>query len=75
MAYDPPSIVAVSIILPLLAVAAVCLRFLCRLRLQPTYIGIDDWLVLGAVIFSLADGANLAAGESYQEPPKAKFWG
>ena len=63
MAYDPPSIIAVSIVLPLLALVAVCLRFLVRQRVQPTYIGIDDWLVLGAVVFSLADGANLAAGE------------
>ena len=63
MAYDPPSIIAVSIILPLLALVAVCIRFWVRIRLTSTHIGTDDWLVLGAVIFSLADGANLIVGK------------
>ena len=62
MAYDPTSIVVVSIVLPLLGVVAVCLRFWVRLRVAPTYLGIDDWLALAAVIFSMGDGANLALG-------------
>ena len=65
MAYEPPSIVAISIVLPALSILAVCLRFLVRLRLKPTFIGIDDWLILAAVIFLVADGANLAAGRPH----------
>ena len=61
--YSPPSIVAVAVALPLLALGAVCLRFYVRLRLHPTYIGIDDMLVFGAVILSMADGANLCVGK------------
>lgn len=67
MEYPPASIVAVSIILPLLALLAVFLRFYVRLRLQPSHIGIDDWLIVGAVILALADGANLAAGMFCEE--------
>ena len=66
MEYDPTSIVVVSVILPLLAVVAVGLRFWVRLRVQPTYLGIDDWLILAAVIFSIADAANLIVGGSIQ---------
>ena len=60
--YPPSSIVAIGIILPLIALFAVILRFYLRLFIKPTYIGIDDWLILGAVILSMADGANLAVG-------------
>ena len=69
MAYDPPSIIAISVVLPLLAVGAVILRFLVRLRWQPTYIGVDDWLILGALVFLLADGANLIVGMLVLHPP------
>ena len=63
MAYFPQSIVVIAIFLPLLAIIAVCLRFWVRLYVQPTHIGIDDWLIVGALILCLADGANLAMGE------------
>lgn len=69
MAYSPASIVAVSIVLPVIALVAVCLRFWVRLRVQPSYIGADDWLIAGAVVFSLADGANLAVGKRELTPP------
>ncbi|KAI9652834.1 MAG: hypothetical protein M1831_006359 [Alyxoria varia] len=60
MAYSPESIVAVSILLPLLAVTTVSLRFFVRKKLARTYIGFDDWLLLAACFLALADGANLA---------------
>ena len=61
--YPPQSVVAISIALPLLAVVAVCFRFYVRLYVKPTYVGIDDWLIIAAVVLSLADGANLAVGK------------
>lgn len=60
MAYSPDSIIAVGIVLPTLALIAVCLRFYVRLRLAKTYIGLDDYLIAVAVVLCLADGANLA---------------
>ena len=63
MAYSPESIVAVSIILPLLGLVAVGLRFWVRISVQPTFVGLDDWFIVGAVVLSLADGANLAVGK------------
>lgn len=61
MVYSPTSVIAVSAALPALALFTTILRFYARLRLSATYLGIDDWLALAAVIFSLADGANLIA--------------
>lgn len=60
MGYPPASIVAVAIILPFLALIAVILRFWVRLRVAPSYLGADDWLIAAAVFLCLADGANLA---------------
>ena len=61
--YSPASIVTIGIILPLLALIAVILRFYLRLYIQSSYIGIDDCLIVAAVILVMADGANLAVGE------------
>ena len=63
MAYDAPTFYAVDSTLSLLAFAAVCLRFWVRLRVQPTYLGADDWLILGAFVFFLADAANQIVGK------------
>ena len=63
MEYSPTSIIVVSVVLPLLAFVAICLRFWVRLRVQPTYIGIDDWLILAAFVFLLGDAANLIVRE------------
>lgn len=63
--YPISAIIAVGIILPLLAVFATVLRFWVRLRVQPTRLGIDDWLILGAVIICVGDGANLAIAAIY----------
>ena len=60
--YPPSSIIATSVILPLLTAIAVSLRFHVRLRLRPDYIGMDDWTCLAACIFCIADGANFIVG-------------
>ena len=62
MAYSPESIVAISILLPSLAVVFLLLRFFVRQKLARTYIGLDDWLLVAACFLALADGANLAVG-------------
>ena len=43
--YGTTPIIVTAIVLPLLGLVAVCLRFYVRLRLKPTFIGIDDWLI------------------------------
>ena len=43
--YGVSSIIATAIVLSLLAIVAVCLRFYTRIRLTPTFVGIDDWLI------------------------------
>lgn len=63
MLYSPASTVAICVILPVLAILAVVLRFYVRLRAQPTYVGIDDWLAVAACVFACADGANLIASK------------
>lgn len=43
--YGVTTIIVTAIVLPLLGLVAVCLRFYVRLRLKPTFVGIDDWLI------------------------------
>ena len=43
--YGVASLIATATVLPLLGFVAVCLRFYVRLRLKPTFVGIDDWLI------------------------------
>ena len=61
--YGIVSVISTAIILPLLGFAAVCLRFYVRLRVRPTYIGIDDWLILVSSVLVWGHAANqVAAG-------------
>lgn len=62
MPYPPESIIAVATVLPLLALVAVALRLLVRIKIQPTYVGIDDWLAVFSVALALAFGAIMMAG-------------
>ena len=71
MEYSPTSIIVVSVVLPVIALVAICLRFWVRLRVQPTYVGIDDWLILGAFIFMVGDAANLIIRKSPFQPTYA----
>lgn len=70
MAYALASVIAVSIILPLLALATVLLRFWVRVHLGPHVLGWDDWLAAGAVVLCLGAGANLCVG---MRPPHTAF--
>ena len=65
--YDPTSIIAICVILPIIALVALCLRFWVRIRVQPTHIGADDWLILVASIFLIADAANLIVGALFYD--------
>ena len=58
MGYDVASLIGTAIGLPLLGVVAVILRFYVRLRLRPTFIGVDDWLIVLAVVLVVGQGAN-----------------
>lgn len=62
--YGTTSLIATAILLPLLGVIAVCLRFYVRLRLKPTFIGIDDWMIAFSCLLVCASGANQVVGMS-----------
>ena len=55
--YSVPSLIATGVILPLLGVVTVCLRYWVRLRFSPSYIGIDDILIVVGVLFVCGMGA------------------
>ena len=63
--YGIASVIATAIVLPLLASVAVCLRFYVRIRLTPTHVGIDDWLIAMSCILVLGMGALQIAGTSH----------
>lgn len=55
--YSPAALIATGVILPLLGVATVCLRYWVRLRFSPSYIGIDDILIVVGALFVCGMGA------------------
>ena len=61
--YGIASLIATAIVLPLLGLVAVALRFYVRLRLKPTFVGLDDWLIAFSCLLVLAQGANQINGE------------
>lgn len=60
--YGVASVIVTAILLPLLGFVAVCLRFYTRLRLTPTFVGIDDWLIAISCLLVLSQGAVQIAG-------------
>ena len=54
--YDHNASLGTSIALPILAVIATALRFFTRLRVRRTYVGIDDWLSLAALVLVCGHG-------------------
>ena len=62
--YGVASLIATAIVFPLLGVVAVILRFYVRLRLQPTYVGIDDWTILLSCVLVCAQGVNQIIGKT-----------
>ena len=61
-AYGESSLIGTAIALPLLAILAVILRFYARLHLRKSFIKIDDWLALLAVVFVCGHGVVQIAG-------------
>lgn len=62
--YGVASLIVTAILLPLLGVIAVCLRFYVRLRVRPTFVGIDDWMTAISCFLVCAQGANQIVGKS-----------
>ena len=60
--YGVTSLIATAIVLPLLGFVAVCVRFYVRLRLKPTYLGVDDWLIAFSCLLTVAQGADQIIG-------------
>ncbi|KAL8744591.1 MAG: hypothetical protein Q9190_003184 [Brigantiaea leucoxantha] len=67
-----------AILLPLIGSLAVCLRFHVRLRLKPTFVGIDDWLILFSCVLVWGQAANQIAaatiGELGRDDEKTVKW-
>lgn len=61
--YGVTSVIVTAAVLPLLGLLAVCLRFYVRVRLRPTYIGIDDWLIAFSCFLVLGQGAMQIIGK------------
>ena len=55
--YDVASLIVTALVLPLFGLIGVCLRFYVRLRLKPSYIGIDDWLIVSAIVLVYGQSA------------------
>ena len=62
--YGVASLIVTATVIPLLGVVAVCLRFIVRLRLKPTFVGVDDWLIAFSTVLVLAQGAIQITGET-----------
>ena len=60
--YGVASVIVAATVLPLLGVLAVCSRFYVRIRLTPTFVGIDDWLIAFSCFLVLGQGAMQIAG-------------
>ena len=62
MAEGEAKVAALAVVLPLLAIAAVCARFYSR-HLRHTKLGIDDWLTLLGTILVIGMGITQLIGE------------
>lgn len=62
--YGVASLIIAATVLPLLGLVAVFLRFFVRLRLQPTFLGVDDWLIAVSCLLVFAQCANQITGET-----------
>lgn len=60
--YGVASVIVTAIVLPLLGFVAVCLGFHVRIRLTPTFVGIDDWLIACSCFLVLGQGAMQIVG-------------
>ena len=62
--YGVASLIVTATALPFMGLVAVCLRFLVRLRLKRSFVGIDDWLIAFACVLVWVQGALQIAGET-----------
>ena len=60
--YGVASVIVTATVLPLLGLLSVCLRFYVRIRLTPTFVGIDDWLIAFSCFLVLGQGAAQIVG-------------
>ena len=60
--YGVASVIVTAVLFPLLGFVAVCLRFYTRVRLTPTFVGIDDWLIAFSSLLVLGHGAGQIVG-------------
>ncbi|KAF6241044.1 hypothetical protein HO173_000838 [Letharia columbiana] len=60
--YGVASFIVTAILFPLLGFLAVCSRFYTRIRLTPTFVGIDDWLIAFSCLLVLGQGASQIVG-------------
>lgn len=54
--YGETSLIGTAIALPILGIIAVSLRLYARLCLRHTYVGVDDWLIILAIILVCGHG-------------------
>ena len=66
--YGVASVIVTAIGLPVFGFLAVCLRFYVRLRLTPTFVGIDDWLIAFSCVLVLYHGAAQTVGMTLNTP-------
>lgn len=62
--YGVASLIVTATVLPFVGLVAVCLRFLVRLRLKRSFVGIDDWLIAFACVLVWVQGALQIAGKT-----------
>ena len=60
--YNVNSLIVTAVIIPLLGVVAVALRFYVRLRLTPTYVGVDDWAIALSCLLVCGIAADIIVG-------------
>ena len=76
--YGVASLIVTAILLPLIGSVCVALRFFVRLRLKPTFIGVDDWLILFACFFVWGQGVtqivSATIGELGRDSEKTVEW-
>ena len=59
--YSPVSLVISGVFLPLLDIVALCVRFWVRLRIQPTFVGTDDYFIMvGCALACVMGGMQIA---------------
>ena len=64
MMYGVASLIVTATLLPFVGLVAVCLRFLVRLRLKRSFVGIDDWLIAFACVLVWVQGGIQIAGRT-----------